>query len=157
MHLLDDHTLINIIVQVTDHPEATTEDAELARIATDIGAHRLGYNALLEAIEQARLARQPDHPFYGIAVYEINYRVEVDADPRWWPAGTWAHFCRELAGFADEVDTEGEPQRFWFNTSDGDIDAIGRLNDVIQAWQTALARREEPLEPDCDDDDGSEP
>ena len=51
-----------------------------------------------------------------------------------------------LAGVADETDTEEEPERFWFNTTDADSDPIGRLNDVIQAWQIALARREEPLD-----------
>ena len=48
---------------------------------------------------------------------------------------------------ADEIDTETEPERFWFDTADSDSDPIGRLNDVIQAWQIALARREEPLDP----------
>ena len=34
-----------------------------------------------------------------ISVSEINYRVEVDPHPRWWPDGAWAHFRQELAGF----------------------------------------------------------
>ena len=144
---LDTHTLVHIIVQLTDHPGATAEDAELLRIATAIGAERLGDDGLRAAIEHARLARQPDHPFTGISVYEINYRVEVDPHPRWWPEGTWAHFRQELAGLADEIDTETEPERFWFDTADSDSDPIGRLNDVIQAWQIALARRNEPLDP----------
>ena len=144
---LDTHTLVHIIVQLTDHPEAGSEDPELLRIAGDIGTERLGHDGLSAAIEHARLSRQPDHPFYGISVSEINYRVEVDPHPRWWPDGAWAHFRQELAGFADETDTEDEPERFWFNTTDADSDPIGRLNDVIQAWQIALARREEPLDP----------
>ena len=45
------------------------------------------------------------------------------------------------------VITEAEPERFWFDTADPETDPIGRLNDVIQAWQIALARREEPLDP----------
>ena len=144
---LDTHTLVHIIVQLIDHPQAGADDAELLRIATDIGAERLSPDGLSAAIEHARLSRQPDHPFTGISVYEINYRVEVDPHPRWWPEGTWAHFRQELAGLADEIDTEAEPERFWFDTADPETDPIGRLNDVIQAWQIALARRNEPLDP----------
>ena len=143
---LDTHTLVHIIVQLADRAETSAEDAELLRIAGDIGAERLGHDGLSAAIEHARLSRQPEHPFFGISISEIDYRVEVDPDPRWWPEGTWEHFRQELAGFADETDTEAEPERFWFNTNDADSDPIGRLNDVIQAWQVALARRNEPLD-----------
>ena len=143
---LDTHTLVHIIVQLADRAETSAEDAELLRIAGDIGAERLGRDGLSAAIEHARLSRQPDHPFFGISISEINYRVEVDPDSRWWPDGAWEHFRQELAGFADETDTEEEPERFWFNTTDADSDPIGRLNDVIQAWQVALARRKEPLD-----------
>lgn len=79
LQLLDTATLISILFQLTDRPEATADDLALWRAAAAIVAERL-----VAADAATRPAHPTDHPFTGIATGEIKYRVEVD--PSWRPS-----------------------------------------------------------------------
>ena len=58
---LDTHTLVHIIVQLTDHPEAGSEDAELLRIAgVEIGTNCCGQNKTIEIIDAVEVRPNGD-------------------------------------------------------------------------------------------------